>query len=219
VDKNEWEMSPPTVNAYYDPSMNNINFPAGILQPAFYDRTAPEEVNYGHIGSVEGHELTHGFDDEGAKFDGNGNLKNWWTPEDKKQFEARTACIDNEYSSFIAVDTLHVNGKLTLGENTADNGGIRLAYMAMEAYASQHHIDLTKKMGGFTPEQQFFIGYAQNWCTNERPAFVRLLVQSDEHSPNRLRANGVVRNMPEFAHAFSCKQGQPMAPVDRCRVW
>ncbi|MHB1959486.1 MAG: M13 family metallopeptidase [Acidobacteriaceae bacterium] len=219
VDKNEWEMSPPTVNAYYDPSMNNINFPAGILQPAFYDRTAPEEVNYGHIGSVEGHELTHGFDDEGAKFDGNGNLKNWWTPEDKKQFEARTACIDNEYSSFIAVDTLHVNGKLTLGENTADNGGIRLAYMAMEAYASQHHIDLTKKMGGFTPEQQFFIGYAQNWCTNDRPAFVRLLVQSDEHSPNRLRANGVVRNMPEFAHAFSCKQGQPMAPVDRCRVW
>ena len=219
VDKNEWEMSPPTVNAYYDPSMNNINFPAGILQPAFYDRTAPEEVNYGHIGSVEGHELTHGFDDEGAKFDGNGNLKNWWTPEDKKQFEARTACIDNEYSSFIAVDTLHVNGKLTLGENTADNGGIRLAYMAMEAYASQHHIDLTKKMGGFTPEQQFFIGYAQNWCTNDRPAFVRLLVQSDGHSPNRLRANGVVRNMPEFAHAFSCKKGQPMAPVDRCRVW
>ncbi len=219
VDKGEWEMSPPTVNAYYDDSMNNINFPAGILQPAFYDRTAPEEVNYGHIGAVEGHELTHGFDDEGAKFDGNGNLKNWWTPEDKKQFEARTACIDNEYSSFIAVDKLHVNGKLTLGENTADNGGIRLAYMAMEAYANQHHIDLTKKMGGFTPEQQFFIGYAQNWCTNDRPAFIRLIVQSDPHSPDQLRANGVVRNMPEFAHAFSCKQGAPMAPVDRCRVW
>ncbi len=219
VDKGEWEMSPPTVNAYYDDSMNNINFPAGILQPAFYDRSWPEQVNYGHIGSVEGHELTHGFDDEGAKFDGNGNLKNWWTPEDKKQFEARTACIKNEYSSFIAVDDLHVNGALTLGENTADNGGIRLAYMAMEAYARQHHMDLSKKMGGFTPEQQFFIGYAQNWCTNDRPTFIRLIVQSDPHSPDQLRANGVVRNMPEFAHAFSCKKGAPMAPVDRCRVW
>ncbi|MHB8391047.1 MAG: M13 family metallopeptidase [Acidobacteriaceae bacterium] len=219
VDKQEWEMSPPTVNAYYDPSMNNINFPAGILQPAFYDRTAPPEVNYGHIGAVVGHELTHGFDDQGSLFDGNGNLKNWWTPEDKKQFDARTACIANEYSGFVAVDTLHVNGKLTLGENTADNGGIRLAYMAMEAYAHQHNIDLAKKMGDFTPEQQFFIGFAQNWCTNARPAFIRLLVQSDPHSPDQFRANGVVRNMPEFAHAFSCKKGQPMAPVDRCRVW
>ncbi len=219
VDKNEWEMSPPTVNAYYDDSMNNINFPAGILQPAFYDRNAPKEVNYGHIGAVVGHELTHGFDDQGSLFDGNGNLKNWWTPEDKKQFDARTACIADEYSSFVAIDDLHVNGKLTLGENTADNGGIRLAYMAMEAYAHQHNIDLTKKMGGFTPEQQFFIGFAQNWCTNARPAFIRLIVQSDPHSPDKLRANGVVRNMPEFATAFSCKKGQPMAPVDRCRVW
>jgi endothelin-converting enzyme/putative endopeptidase len=219
VDKNEWDMSPPTVNAYYDPSMNNINFPAGILQPAFYDKTAPEQVNYGHIGAVVGHELTHGFDDQGSQFDGNGNLKNWWTPEDKKQFDARTACIANEYSSFVAVDDLHVNGKLTLGENTADNGGARLAYMAMEAYAARHNIDLTKKMGGFTPEQQFFIGYAQNWCTNARPQFVRLLVQTDPHAPDQFRANGVVRNMPEFAHAFSCKKGAPMAPVNRCRVW
>ena len=219
VDKNEWEMSPPTVNAYYDDSMNNINFPAGILQPAFYDRSAPEEMNYGHIGAVEGHELTHGFDDQGSQFDGNGNLKNWWTPEDKKQFDARTACIVNEYGSFIAVDNLHVNGKMTLGENTADNGGIRLAYMAMEAFAHQHHLNISKKMGDFTPQQQFFIGFAQNWCTNDRPAFVRLLVQSDAHSPNKFRANGVVRNMPEFATAFSCKKGQPMTPVDRCRVW
>ncbi len=219
VDKQEWEMSPPTVNAYYDPSMNNINFPAGILQPPFYDRSVAEEVNYGHIGAVVGHELTHGFDDQGSLFDGNGNLKNWWTPEDKKQFDARTACISNEYSGFVAVDNLHVNGKLTLGENTADNGGIRLAYMAMEAYAHQHNIDLAKKMGAFTPEQKFFIGFAQNWCTNARPAFVRLLVQTDPHSPDRFRANGVVQNMPEFATAFSCKKGQPMAPVDRCRVW
>jgi putative endopeptidase len=219
VDKLEWEMSPPTVNAYYDDSMNNINFPAGILQPAFYDKSAPEQVNYGHIGAVVGHELTHGFDDQGSQFDGNGNLKNWWTPQDKKQFDARTTCIANEYSSFVAVDDLHVNGRLTLGENTADNGGARLAYMAMEAYAAQHNIDLTKKMGGFTPEQQFFIGYAQNWCTNARPQFVRLLVQTDPHAPDQFRANGVVRNMPEFAHAFSCTKGAPMAPVDRCRVW
>ncbi len=219
VDKNEWGMSPPTVNAYYDPSMNNINFPAGILQPAFYDKTAPEEVNYGHIGAVVGHELTHGFDDQGSLFDGYGNLKNWWTAEDKKQFDARTTCVADEYSSFVAVNNLHVNGRLTLGENTADNGGIRLAYMAMEAYAHQHSIDLSKKMGSFTPEQQFFIGFAQNWCTNARPTYIRLLVQTDPHSPDKFRANGVVRNMPEFAHAFSCKKGQPMAPVDRCRVW
>lgn len=219
VDKNEWEMSPPTVNAYYDPSMNNINFPAGILQPPFYDRAEPDQVNYGHIGAVVGHELTHGFDDQGSLFDGNGNLKNWWTPADKTQFDERTACLAKEYSSFVAVDNLHVNGKLTLGENTADNGGIRLAYMAMEAYAQKHNIDLTRKMGRFTPEQQFFLGFAQNWCTNARPEFVRLLVNTDPHAPDPFRANGVVRNMPEFAHAFRCVQGQPMAPADRCRVW
>ncbi|HET9086281.1 MAG TPA: M13 family metallopeptidase [Acidobacteriaceae bacterium] len=219
VDKKEWDMSPPTVNADYDPSMNNINFPAGILQPAFYDKNAPNQVNYGHVGAVVGHELTHGFDDQGSQFDGYGNLKNWWTPQDKKQFDARTTCVADEYSSFVAVDDLHVNGRLTLGENTADNGGARLAYMAMEAYAAQHNIDLAKKMGGFTPEQQFFIGYAQNWCTNARPQFVRLLVQTDPHAPDQFRANGVVRNMPEFAHAFSCKKGAPMAPLNRCRVW
>lgn len=219
VNKNEWAMSPPTVNAYYDPSMNNINFPAGILQPAFYDKSAPDEVNYGHIGAVVGHELTHGFDDQGSKFDGYGNLKNWWTPEDQKQFNTRTSCIVNEYNSFVAVDNLHVNGALTLGENTADNGGLRLAYMAMEDYANKHNIDLAKKMGAFTPEQQFFIGFAQNWCTNARPAFIRMLVQTDPHAPDQFRANGVVRNMPEFAHAFSCKKGAPMAPVNRCRVW
>jgi putative endopeptidase len=219
VNKEEWDMSPPTVNAYYDPSMNNINFPAGILQPPFYDRSAPREVNYGHIGAVVGHELTHGFDDQGAQFDGYGNLKNWWTPEDKKQFDARTECIANEYSSFTAIDNLHINGKLTLGENTADNGGIRLAYMAMESWAIHHNINLSKKMGLYTPVQQFFIGYAQNWCTNARPEFIRLIVQTDPHSPDQFRANGVVRNMPEFATAFSCKTGQPMAPANRCRVW
>ncbi len=219
VDKNEWEMTPPTINAYYDPSMNNINFPAGILQSPFYDRSAPQVVNDGHIGAVVGHELTHGFDDQGSQFDGHGNLKNWWTPEDKKNFDQRTACIVNEYSSFVAVGTLHVNGKLTLGENTADNGGLRLAYMAMEAYAQNNHIDIAKKMGDYTPEQKFFIGYAQNWCSNARPEFLRLRTQTDAHSPERFRVNGVVQNMPEFAHAFQCKAGQPMAPVHRCRVW
>jgi endothelin-converting enzyme/putative endopeptidase len=219
VNKQEWEMSPPTVNAYYDPSMNNINFPAGILQPPFYDPAEPQVVNYGHIGAVVGHELTHGFDDEGSQFDGYGNLKNWWTPGDKKRFDERTACIDKEYSGFKVVDNLHINGKESLGENTADNGGLRLAFMAMTAYARQHNIDLTKKMGGYTPEQKFFIGYAQNWCTNDRPAFLRLLIQSDPHSPDKFRVNGVVRNMPAFASAFGCKKGQPMAPVDRCRVW
>ncbi len=219
VDKNEWGMSPPTVNAYYDPSMNNINFPAGILQPAFYDRNAPEQVNYGHIGAIEGHELTHGFDDQGSQFDGHGNLKNWWTPEDKKQFNARTACLVNEYDGFTAVDNLHVNGKMTLGENTADNGGTRLAYMAMESYALRHNIDITKRMGNYTPAQQFFIGFAQNWCSNDRPAFVRMLVQTDPHSPNHIRSNGVLRNMPEFAHAFSCRKGQPMVAAAPCHVW
>ncbi len=219
VDKNEWDMSPPTVNAYYDPSMNNINFPAGILQPPFYDHAAPQVVNDGHIGAIVGHELTHGFDDEGSQFDGHGNLKNWWTPEDKKHFEQRTSCLVNEYSSFVAVDTLHVNGKLTLGENTADNGGIRLAYMVMEAYAQKNNINLAAKIGDFTLEQQFFIGYAQNWCSTARPAFLRLRALTDEHSPDRFRANGVVQNMSEFSHAFQCKQGQPMAPVQRCRVW
>ncbi len=219
VDKNEWEMSPPTINAYYDPSMNNINFPAGILQPPFYDPTASFPVNDGHIGAIVGHELTHGFDDQGSQFDGYGNMKNWWTPEDKKHFDQRTSCIVDEYSGFVAVDNLHVNGKLSLGENTADNGGVRLAYMAMEAYALQHKINLNQKNGEFTPEQSFFVGFAQNWCSNTRPEYTRLIVNTDPHAPDRFRANGVVQNMPEFAHAFQCKAGQPMAPVHRCRVW
>ena len=143
----------------------------------------------------------------------------WWTAEDKKNFNQRTECIVNEYNGFVPVDNLHVNGKLTLGENTADNGGIRLAYMAMEAYAQKNGMDIAKKMGAYSAEQQFFIGYAQNWCTNVRPEFARLLVNVDPHAPDRFRANGVVQNMPEFAHAFSCKAGQPMAPINRCRVW
>ena len=220
VDKGEWDMTPPTVNADYDPSMNTINFPAGILQPAFYDKNASAATNYGHIGAVVGHELTHGFDDEGRKFDGQGNLKDWWTAEDKQKFTERTDCLVNEYSSFTAVDTLHVNGKLTLGENTADNGGLRLALMALIADAGRTGIDVEKKDAtGYTPQQQLFLGWAQNWCATERPEMVRMLVQTDPHSPDAIRVKGVLVNMPEFAKAFGCRQGQPMVAQTMCRVW
>lgn len=223
VNRDEWQMSPPTVNAYYDPSMNDINFPAGILQPAFYDKNATYATNYGHIGAVVGHELTHGFDDQGAKFDAQGNLHNWWTPEDKKNFEERTGCVENEYSEFTAVDDVRVNGKLTLGENTADNGGLRLALMALMAREAMGGTKVqtpeAESEAKYTPEQQLFLGYAQNYCASQRPAFVRMLAQVDPHSPDPVRVKGVLVNMPEFAKAFGCKVGQPMAPAKRCRVW
>ena len=223
VDRQEWQMTPPTVNAYYDPSMNDINFPAGILQPAFYDKDATDATNYGHIGAVVGHELTHGFDDQGAKFDAQGNLHDWWTPEDKKKFEEKTGCVDAEYSGFTAVDDVKVNGKLTLGENTADNGGLRLAYMAMMARlaagAPTASTTEQQREQSISPQRQLFIGYAQNWCSNERPELLRMLAQTDPHSPDAIRVRGVIVNMPEFAQAFGCKAGQPMAPVKSCRVW
>ena len=173
VDKLEWGMSPPTVNAYYNDSMNDINFPAGILQPAFYDPKADLATNYGHMGAVIGHELTHGFDDQGSQFDANGNLSDWWTADDKKNFEARTGCLVNEYGSFVAVDDVHVNGKLTLGENTADNGGLVLAYMAYLERAKKDGIDIDKKVDGFTGPQRFYIAFGQNWCENSRPEVTR----------------------------------------------
>ena len=224
VNREEWQMTPPTVNAYYDPSMNNINFPAGILQPAFYDKNATEAANYGHIGAVVGHELTHGFDDQGAQFDAKGNLHDWWTPADKKQFEEKTGCIDQEYSQFTAVDDVKVNGKLTLGENTADNGGLRLALMALMARSAApgNPAATTGEQAAeqsWTPQQQFFLGYAQNYCTNVRPELLRMLAQTDPHSPDAIRVRGAVVNMPEFARAFRCKPGQPMTPVKSCRVW
>jgi Predicted metalloendopeptidase len=219
VDPNEWQMTPPTVNAYYDPSMNNINFPAGILQPAFYDPKEDDAVNYGHIGAVIGHELTHGFDDQGRKFDGKGNLTDWWTPEDAKNFEARTDCLVNEYGNFTAVGDVKINGKLTLGENTADNGGLVLAYMAFLDRAKKDGIDLEAKKDGYTSPQRFYIAFAQNWCENSRPESVRAQVLSDPHSPDHFRANGAIVNQPGFAAAFGCKKGSPMVPVDSCRVW
>ena len=220
VDRGEWGMSPATVDAYYNPLMNDINFPAGILQAPFYDPNAPDAANYGHVGAIVGHELTHGFDDQGSQFDGHGNLSDWWTPEDKKNFEAMTDCEVKEYGNFTVDGDVKVNGKLTLGENTADNGGLRLAYVAFIADAKRKGIDLdTKQDDGFTPIQEFFLAFGQNWCGDTRPEALRLQVQTNPHSPREFRDNGVVQNMQEFGKAFGCKVGQPMMPADACHVW
>ena len=215
VDRLEWNMTPPTVNAYYDAQMNNINFPAGILQPPFFDNGMDDAVNFGGIGMVIGHELTHGFDDEGRQFDPQGNLKDWWTPADAKQFQQRAACIDDQYASFTVAPDVHLNGKLTLGENTADNGGLRIALMALLKTIGGN----AGKIDGYTPEQRFFLAFGQVWCSNEREEAVRLQVQTDPHSVPKLRVNGVVQNMPEFQKAFACKAGQPMVKNSACRVW
>jgi len=219
VDRGEWFITPATVDAYYNPSMNDINFTAAILQPPLYDSHASDATNYGHVGGIVGHELTHGFDDEGRQFDANGNLEDWWTPEDGKNFDEKAECEVKEYGNFVAVDDAKVNGKLTLGENTADNGGLRLAYIALLADAKRKNINLNKKEDGYTPIQQFFLGHGQSWCGNTRPEQLRLQVQTDPHSPRQFRVNGVVQNMPEFGKAFGCKAGQPMMPVNACRVW
>ncbi|HEY6970141.1 MAG TPA: M13 family metallopeptidase [Candidatus Angelobacter sp.] len=218
VDRGEWGMTPPTVNAYYNPQLNDINFPAGILQPPFYDNKMDDAVNYGDAGGVIGHELTHGFDDQGRQFDAKGNFDEWWTPQDAKEFEQRTACVVHEYDGFIAVDDVHVQGKLTLGENVADLGGLKLAMMAFLRHAEETH-QQPQSADGFTPEQRFYIGYAQGWCENETAEFLRLLAQTNPHSPVKYRVNGVVQNLPDFQKAFSCKTGTPMAPEKRCEVW
>jgi putative endopeptidase len=219
LDKQEWQMTPPTVNAYYEPTENNINFPAGILQPPFFDFHADDALNFGGIGAVIGHEMIHGFDDQGALFDPQGNLKNWWTPADEKAFKERTQCVVDEYDKFVAVDDVHVRGKLTLGENTADNGGLRIALMALEATMARDK----KQPGlidGFSPEQRFFIGWGQIWCQNVRPEMARLLALNNEHSPGKYRVNGVVSNMPEFQKAWGCKPGQAMVRgANSCHVW
>ena len=216
VDRMEWGMTPPTVNAYYNPQENNINFPAGILQPPFYDPKVDDAVNFGAIGAVIGHELTHGFDDSGSDFDAQGNLRNWWTPKDREQFDKLEQCFVNEYDGFVAVDDVHLKGKLTLGENTADNGGLRIADMALLdvlGSAPQKPID------GFMPEQRLFIGWGQIWCENQRPENARLMAGLDQHSPGKFRVNGVVGNMPEFQKAFGCKANAPMVRNPACRVW
>jgi len=220
VDEKEWGMTPPTVNAYYDPSNNDINFPAGILQPPFFDNSKDPAANFGAIGVVIGHEMTHGFDDQGSKYDAQGNVQNWWTPSDRTAFDERTGCEVNEYGSFEPVAGQKLNGKLTLGENTADNGGIRIAYQAlMSVLAKEGASAEKKKIDGYTPEQRYFISFAQIWCENVRDEYARVAARTDPHSPGQFRVNGVVQNFDEFGKAFGCHKGQPMMPEKPCVVW
>jgi putative endopeptidase len=220
VDRAEWGMTPPTVNAYYNPSLNEIVFPAGILQPPFFDKQMDDAINFGGIGVVIGHELTHGFDDQGRKYDPQGNLRDWWTTQDGTEFEKRASCVANEYSNFVAVDDLKLNGKLTLGENTADNGGARIAFMALHnEIAKDPTGKVAQKVDGYTPDQRLFLGFGRVWCEKRRPEFQRMLVVSDPHSPGKYRIEGTVQNMPEFEQAWSCKAGQPMVSANACRVW
>jgi putative endopeptidase len=218
VDRGEWGMTPPTVNAYYNDSMNDINFPAGVLQPPLYDAKMDAAPNYGNTGSTIGHELTHGFDDQGRKYDANGDLKDWWTKEDTEQFVKRSDCVVDQYGQYVVVDDIHINSKLTEGEDVADLGGTILAYIAWK--------DATKDMtlqerDGLSPDQRFFVGMAQWACENSRPEDLRVEAATDEHSPGKYRVNGVVVNMPEFGKAFACEAGQPMVkPADKvCKVW
>jgi putative endopeptidase len=216
VDRGEWQMTPPTVNAYYDPQMNDINFPAGVLQPPLFDARSDAAPNFGDTGATMGHELTHGFDDEGRQFDAHGNLRDWWTPEDAKAFEQRASCISDQYSQYVVVDDIKINGKLTLGEDLADLGGLILAHMAWQ---DDTRGEKSEPLEGFTPEQRFFIAYGQSWCASTRDETKRLRATVDPHSPDKYRANGVVSNMPEFQEAFHCKVGSPMVRENRCRVW
>jgi endothelin-converting enzyme/putative endopeptidase len=216
LDRTEWGMTPPTVNAYYNPQMNDINFPAGVLQPPLYDSRLDDAPNYGNTGGTIGHELTHAFDDEGRQFDAAGNLKDWWTSADASAFKERTQCIVDQYAQYIAVDDIHINSRLTLGEDIADLGGLILAHMAWRVQLAGTQ---PEDRDGLTPEQRFFVGYAQWACNNQRPENMRLHAKTDPHSPGRYRVNGLVVNMPEFERAFACKVGQPMVSQHRCRVW
>ncbi len=216
VDRGEWLMTPPTVNAYYDPQMNDINFPAGVLQPPAFDPSSDAAPNYGDTGGTIGHELTHGFDDEGRQFDAQGNLRDWWTTEDAKEFEKRASCISDQYSKYTIIDDIKINGKLTLGEDVADLGGLILAYMAWKADTKDENL---QPIDGLTPEQRFFVGYGQSWCGQTRDETKRLRATIDPHSPEKYRTNGVVSNMPDFQEAFHCKSGSPMVNEHRCRVW
>jgi endothelin-converting enzyme/putative endopeptidase len=223
TDRKDWDMTPPTVNAYYDPQHAEIVVPAGILQPPMFSASFEDAVNFGAVGRVVGHEMTHGFDDEGRQFDAEGNLADWWTPSDAKAFEERSSCIRDQYSNYVALkdpktgEEVKLNGKLTLGENVADNGGVRMSYRAY--MAKQKEKAAAPDIGGFSPEQRFFIAYAQSRCENLSDSYARMLAQVDPHSPGHYRAIGPVVNMPEFWKAFGCKKGQPMVSDNACRVW
>ena len=216
VDKTEWQMTPPTVNAYYDPQMNDINFPAGVLQPPLFDPKVDDAPNYGDTGATIGHELTHGFDDEGRQFDDQGNLKDWWTKSDADEFQKRADCVSEQYSSYIIVDDIRINGKLTLGEDVADLGGTFLAYLAWKTATKEQNL---QPADGLTPDQRFFVGMAQWACGDERPETKRLNAITNPHSPLEYRVNGVVSNMPEFGQAFACRVGQPMVRAKPCKIW
>jgi endothelin-converting enzyme/putative endopeptidase len=219
VDKGEWQMTPPTVNAYYDPQMNNVNFPAGYLQPPFFSGKEDDAANYGDMGSTIGHELTHGFDDEGRQFDKDGNLRDWWTKSDEEKFTERADCMVKQYDAIEAVPGVHLNGKLTEGENLADLGGLWLAWLAWQDKAAAAHVDMSATTDGYTPEQRFWIAYAQQWCTQTRPEHLRSQAQTDPHAPDEYRTNTVLQDLPEFAKSFSCKKTAPMVNPKPCRVW
>ncbi len=221
LDRTEWLMSPPSVNAYYNPSMNEMVFPAGILQPPFFNRAAPEPVNYGAIGMVVGHELTHGFDDAGRQYDAFGNLTDWWSPSVSKEFEGRAQCVVDQFGGYEALAGVKLNGQLTEGENIADLGGVKLSFAAMQAARQKGTLDGGETVAGFTPEQQFFLGYAQAWCEKVREPYARMLAATDPHSPPRYRVNGPLANLPEFTKAFSCAPGAAMVrpATSRCQVW
>jgi len=220
IDRHEWGMSPPTVNAYEDPQTNTINFPAGILQPPYFDVSQIDAVNFGAIGAVIGHEIIHGYDDQGRKFDANGNLRDWWTAEDAANYDERDKCITDEYTQDVPEAGVQQNGKLSAGEDTADNGGIHIALGGLTGRLKSEGKDLDSPAGnGLTQLQTFFVSYANVWCSELRPEAARTAVMSQGHSLGRYRVNNVVSNMPEFAHAFSCKPGQPMVRAKSCRVW
>lgn len=216
ADKTRWFFSPPTVNASYSGTNNEITFPAGILQPPFFNFKADDAINYGAIGAVIGHEITHGFDDSGSKFDAQGNLASWWLPEDRKKFDERAACVANQFDGYEVQPGLHINGKLTLGENIGDLGGLAIAYTALVDALKGKKIE---NIDGFTPEQRFFLGWAQVWAAKATPEFERRQVLTDPHSAAKWRVNGPLSNMPEFAQAFGCKQGQAMVRKDACLIW
>ena len=216
VDRTEWKVSPPTVNAYYDPQMNDINFPAGVLQPPLFDAKLDAAPNYGDTGGTIGHELTHGFDDEGRQFDAQGNLRDWWTPKDAAEFETRVNCVRDQYAQYTVIDDIKINSKLTVGEDVADLGGELLAWLAWKTSSKTGRL---KPLEGLTPEQRFFVGFAQWVCGSTRPETLRMRAITDPHSPYEFRVNGVVSNMPEFQQAFSCKAGQPMVRPKVCKVW
>jgi len=216
LDRTEWGMTPPTVNAYYDDSMNEIVFPAGILQPPFYDPKADDAVNYGGMGAVIGHEITHGFDDQGSQFDAKGNLREWWSKDDRKNFDERAACVVKQFDGYEVEPGLHQNGKLVLGESIADLGGLTISYAA---YEKSLEGKARKTLDGFTPEQRFFLGWAQVWGTNQRPEFARLQTQTNEHPLPRFRGNGPLSNMEAFAKAFGCKKGEAMLRENACKIW